>query len=237
LTVRIAGRGSVNPNYNRTLLAIGRNYTMLASAAPGFMFTNWTDGAGNVLTNRATLRFTMVTNLVLTARFADVTRPTLSILTPTPNLRVSNEVFTVTGRANDNVAVGTVYYSLDGSAWTMAATTNNWTNWMAAVRLKPGTNIVQAFAVDFSGNVSPTNSGKVNLVVPPAAAAILGATTYTNAAYTFAVAGAAGYKYTVQASTDLVNWITLQTNIAPFVFVDTNAGEFNQRFYRSVYIP
>ncbi len=83
----------MNPNYNGALLAINENYTMTASAASGFAFTNWTDGSGHVVTNRATLQFTMGTNLTLTANFADVTRPTLSLVTPTANLRVSNTIF------------------------------------------------------------------------------------------------------------------------------------------------
>src|SRR5208337_2537844 len=108
LTVQIVGRGTVNPNYNGALLAINENYTMTASAlsGSGFGLTNWTDGSGKLLTNRATLQFTMVTNLMLTAKFVDVQPPTLSILTPTSNQQWTNGGFTVTGKARDNVAVG-----------------------------------------------------------------------------------------------------------------------------------
>ena len=237
LTVQIAGRGTVNPNYNGTRLAIGRNYAMTASAASGFALTNWTDGSGNLLTNRATLQFMMVTNLTLTANFADVTRPTLNLVTPASYQRVSNTMFTVTGKAGDNVAVGTVCYSLNGSVWTTATTGNHWANWTALVLLKPGTNTVRAYAVDTSGNISPISSGTVNLAVPPAASAALGLAAYGNGRYAFVVSGASGYKYMVQASTDLVNWVSIQTNIAPFTFVDTNLGQFSQRFYRTIFNP
>ena len=47
-----------------------RTTRLTANAQSGFAFTNWTDGSGNLLTNRATLQFTMVTNLALTANFA-----------------------------------------------------------------------------------------------------------------------------------------------------------------------
>ena len=158
--------GSLNPNYtNGTLLAINENYALTANAQSGFAFTNWTDGSGNLLTNRATLRFTMVTNLALRANFLDVTRPTLSLLTPTANQQCTNGTFMVTGKAGDNVAVGTVYYSLNGAAWTAAATTNNWTNWTANLTLTPGTNTVKAYAVDTSGNLSPTNTVNFEYVV------------------------------------------------------------------------
>jgi len=237
LAVRINGKGTVNQNYNGALLAINENYTMTASAASGFAFTNWMNGSGNAMTNRATLQFTMVTNLTLTANFADVTRPALSLVTPASNTRVSNTVFAVTGKAGDNVAVGAVYYSLNGSSWTAATTGNNWTNWTALVILKSGTNTVQAYAVDTSGNTSPTNSNTVNLVVPPGAPATLDSAAYANGQYAFVVSGASGYKYMVQSSTDLVNWVSLQTNTAPFTFTDTNAGQFSQRFYRSIFNP
>jgi hypothetical protein len=91
--------------------------------------------------------------------------------------------------------------------------------------------------VNISGNTSPINSNTVNLAVPPAESATLGSTAYGNGRYAFVVSGASGYKYMVQASTDLVNWVSIQTNTAPFTFVDTNAGQFSQRFYRSVSNP
>jgi hypothetical protein len=99
----------------------------------------------------------MVTNLALQAHFVDITKPTVSIITPTANQQWTNETFTVTGKAGDNVAVGAVYYSLNNAAWTTATTANNWTNWTANLTLTPGTNTVQACAVDTSGNISITN--------------------------------------------------------------------------------
>jgi Fibronectin type III domain len=53
----------------------------------------------------------------------------------------------------------------------------------------------------------------------------------------FTVTGIPGYPYVVEASTDLVNWTVLETNAAPFNFVDTNAANFSRRFYRAVYFP
>lgn len=55
--------------------------------------------------------------------------------------------------------------------------------------------------------------------------------------FTLTVSGVPGYQYVIQASTNLVDWVSVKTNTAPFTFVDTNAGQFNRRFYRSVYIP
>lgn len=69
------------------------------------------------------------------------------------------------------------------------------------------------------------------------AAGNLASTAHAAGQYALIVAGVPGYNYVVQASTDMVNWVPLQTNTAPFTFVDTKAGQFSRRFYRSVYAP
>ena len=79
---------------------------------------------------------------------------------------MSNAVFTVKGKAADNVAVASVFCSVANSAgvgaWTLATGT---TNWSAAVSLAPGTNTVSVYAVDTSGNPSTTNSQKMVYVL------------------------------------------------------------------------
>jgi hypothetical protein len=161
----------VSPNYNGTSLYVGSTYSMTATAGTGFAFTNWTGGISSpsaVLTNGATLQFVMQSNLVLQANFVDVQNPTNSITSPTPGQSWSNGVFAVTGTASDNVAVSNVFYSLNNAAWTSATTANNWSNWTATVNLIAGTNTVQAYAVDTSGNVSTTNSVSFNAVLSTA---------------------------------------------------------------------
>ena len=55
---------------------------------------------------------------------ADYKAPTIQITAPTSGQRWSNAVFTVTGKAGDNVGVSNVLYSVNGSAWAIAATGN-----------------------------------------------------------------------------------------------------------------
>lgn len=57
----------------------------------------------------------------------------------------------------------------------------------------------------------------------------------TNNQFRFTVSGYTGTNYVVQATTNLAtaNWISLTTNAAPFVFIQTNATAFGQRFYRA----
>ena len=72
-----------------------------------------------------------------------------------------------------------------------------------------------------------------NLVVSANTAATLTQPAYANGQYSFTVAGTTGFQYVVQASTNLVNWVSVATNTAPFNFVDSQAGQFQQRFYRA----
>ena len=91
------------------------------------------------------------------ANATDFTPPTNQITAPTPGLLVSNGLYTVTGKARDDVAVSNVLYQLNNGGWNPATTTNQWTNWSVQVPLIQGSNTVQACAVDTTGNVSPTN--------------------------------------------------------------------------------
>ena len=71
----------------------------------------------------------------------------------------------------------------------------------------------------------------------PAFAAVLTPLAPAGGRFAMKVAGVHGHKYVVEASTDLIHWVPMQTNTAPFTFVDAQAGQFSRRFYRSVYLP
>lgn len=98
------------------------------------------------------------------------------------------------------------------------------------------TNQAGIYSVTASDGRNSTSCA-ATLTVYTTAAANLAPATHASGQYALAVAGVPGYKYVVQASTNLVNWVPMQTNTAPFTFVDANAGKFRQRFYRSVYAP
>ena len=59
----------------------------------------------------------------------------------------------------------------------------------------------------------------------------------TNGLFQLNITGVTGLNYAVQASTNMVDWVSLCTNAAPFSFEDSNMDIIPQRFYRSVYIP
>lgn len=92
-------------------------------------------------------------------------------------------------------------------------------------------NVVNSSAPDFAID------GIVNPIVPPGPPAI--APTLTNATWNgtqfqFTLIGTPTSNYVVQATTNLNDnaWTSLQTNAAPFLFIETNALDLPQRFYR-----
>lgn len=79
--------------------------------------------------------------------------------------------------------------------------------------------------------LSPTN--------PPAAPPVFAAPKFMGNQFQFTVTGTAGSNYVVQATINLAapDWISLTTNAAPFLFIETNSASFDQRFYRSMIAP
>jgi hypothetical protein len=82
-----------------------------------------------------------------------------------------------------------------------------------------------------SGSPSTTQP---NVTVGTDVAATLTPLTSAAGSFVFNVTGVPGGQYVVQASTDLKNWTTVQTNVAPFTFQDTTQGS-DRKFYRAYY--
>ena len=152
LTLQINGSGTLKPGLTGQLLTFGKDYTLTAAPLPGSQFTGWQVDGRNF--SNPVLHFTMASNLVITANFADVQSPALTITSPKAGQRWSNELFTVTGTVKDNDTNGTVWCRLNNGPWAAAG---GWSNWSASVCLLPGTNTLLACAVDTAGNHSPTN--------------------------------------------------------------------------------
>jgi hypothetical protein len=88
-----------------------------------------------------------------------------------------------------------------------------------------------ATTYDSAGNQGALSS-EVSYAVP-VTWATLGAAQKVGQQFSFSVSGLTSSQYVVQASTNLVNWVTLQTNTSPFTFVDTNTASYCERFYRT----
>ena len=87
---------------------------------------------------------------------------------------------------------------------------------------------------------SPSGSASslAALTVVETPAATLGTMTRAaNGNFTFPVTGIPGYKYVVQATTDLTHWTAVATNTSPFVYEDKQTGDNDRRFFRAYYDP
>lgn len=70
----------------------------------------------------------------------------------------------VQGTAGGQSGQARVYFQVNGSGWTPAASANGGANWSGSVNLSAGLNVVQAYAIDSSGQQSATQSVDVTYV-------------------------------------------------------------------------
>lgn len=134
-----------------------------------------------------------------------------------------------------SVAGYDIDYGTSSGNYTVGVPVGNVTN--ATIRgLTAGvTYYFVATAFDSSGDVSGY-SPEISYTVGSSGTATLTPTARLQGGhFQFAVSGTTGSQYIVQASTDLVNWVSIMTNTSPFNFVDSNASQFKQRFYRTAY--
>jgi hypothetical protein len=130
-----------------------------------------------------------------------------------------------------NVAGYKIYYGTASHSYSQVVTVDNVTSATISALTAGQTYYYAATTVDAAGNESAFSNEAS--YVTPLPAAVLTAGVQTQGAFSFTVSGTAGQTYVVQASTNLVDWDCLQTNTAPFVFVDAQAAGFSQRFYRT----
>jgi hypothetical protein len=94
------------------------------------------------------------------------------------------------------------------------------------------------YSVVVTNSFGLVTSSSANLsVYASAEATLLDGFVSDDNQFEFWISGVPGFNYSVQASTNLVNWESLTTNAAPFVFDDADYPVFPQRFYRAVFLP
>ncbi|HXC98510.1 MAG TPA: immunoglobulin domain-containing protein, partial [Verrucomicrobiae bacterium] len=92
---------------------------------------------------------------------------------------------------------------------------------------------------NLAGSIASTN---VSLVVNSTTPAMPQVSNpgYINGIFSLTVNGDSGHDYLIQASTNLVDWTTIYTNplpALPFTWNDSDASNFNQRYYRILLGP
>jgi hypothetical protein len=131
-----------------------------------------------------------------------------------------------------SVAGYNVHYGTVSHSYTNVVSAANTTN-AVVIPVTPGvTYYFAATTFDASGNESAYSPEVVYTAPQPAAS--LGNFVYAAKTVSFNVSDNYGAQYAVLASTNLVNWVSIQTNTAPFTFVDSGALAYNKRFYRTV---
>jgi hypothetical protein len=77
-----------------------------------------------------------------------------------------------------------------------------------------------------------TNITVISNAQPPQPPQLTGNFVYTNGTFQFHITSQPGQTNVVYASTNLVNWVPIRTNVGPFTFTDPNAANYPYRFYR-----
>ncbi len=92
----------------------------------------------------------------------DSAKPSIAIVYPRPNTRLTTGTVTVNGTAKDSFGLRSVLVSLNGGEFMEAAGTANWS---IELSLVAGTNVIQAKAIDRGLNESPATTLRIVFVV------------------------------------------------------------------------
>jgi hypothetical protein len=213
-----------------------RNATVVNSIASGAQFPVGT----TTVTSTATDALGNSTNATFAVTVVDTTVTTL-VTCPTSSVYGDPVTFTATVHACPLPPItGTVTF-FEGTValgtGTLGSTDTNGTAQATLVvsNLVAGSHTITA---NYAGDVlhlASTSAG-ATLDVYPTAVPVL---TFDYDAQQTAhvhVEGVSGFKYEIQASTNLVDWVSLQTNLPPIDLMETNNGQFTSRFFRVRYI-
>jgi len=150
-------------------------------------------------------------------------------------LAVQNVVLAWMPSGSTNVVGYKIYYGTASQNYGNSVAVGN-TNVATISGLVEGTTYYfAAIAVDTAGEESPFSNEAVYEV--PSFAATLAVLGESSGGFSFSVSGISGCEYVVESSTDLMNWIPVQTNTAPFTFTDPSAAETPRCIYRAYYLP
>ena len=157
------------------------------------------------------------------------------VLSQFPALAVQNVTLSWMPSSSTNVVGYIIYYGTVSQTYDNSVAVGD-TNVVTISGLVEGTTYYfAASAIDSAGEESPFSNEAVYEV--PSFAATLALLPESADGFSFSVSGFSGYEYVVQSSTDLINWVSVQTNTAPFTFTDTNAASMQQCFYQAYLLP
>jgi hypothetical protein len=174
---------------------------------------------------------------------------TASLISTTLNPALTNQNITFGAKVSPMVAtvlppVGVVQFKSNGtnklgSAVSVSSGAANLT--VLAASLGRNNAVITAEYSDPAGNFSPsTNSLTQSIIavvttVPPSKLSL--APSFVNGVVNAQLSGVAGQTYIIQASADLIHWLSISTNIADtngiVSLIDSNSAAYPSRFYRA----
>ena len=157
------------------------------------------------------------------------------VLFQLPVLATQSVVLAWIPSSDPDVVANRIYYGTASQNYVSQVTVGN-TNRAAVSGLADGvTYYFAATSIDNVGNESAFSNETV--YETPSAAAMLTALPASDGRFSFSLSGVSGYQYVVQASTNLMDWVSVETNTAPFIFTDTNNVSLQSCFYQTFYLP
>jgi hypothetical protein len=156
-------------------------------------------------------------------------------------LSASNQPALLTSVNNSNGQFSFTLSGAAGNSYVIEASTDlvNWSPVFTNVAPFTFTIPINSqYSQQFFRAYGATNTAAPNSTVSPATTpAVLTSAAQINGQFSFTVSGVPGSQYIVEASTNLVDWSEVATNLSPFTFTATNTAQFNQQFFRAVYLP
>ena len=244
VNLRDATGGATNLTYsvangtNGTVGLLGDGYTARFIAAAN------TNGLANftfTATGNGTLFGPINYGILITTTnaVAPNTPPTLAAITN--RTVIAGTTINFTNSASDtNIPAQTLTFSLQGGAAGSSLNSSNGIfNWRPTIAQSPSTNPM-SFIVTDNGTPTMSATQSFTVFVTRPITPTLQSASVTGGAFNMLVTGDTGPDYTIQASTNLANWLPLFTTNSPalpFNWSDPSAAIFNQRYFRVLLGP
>jgi hypothetical protein len=241
---RNAANGQMKVYVDGALQMTGVGPTAPRTAPPSLRIGSIQTGSGAGFL-AATLDDVRLYNFALNAAQIGSLANTPPVLPPISNRTIlAGATLLITNTATDADAPPQVLtYSLVGAPSPPVGANINSSNgqfsWRPAIAQAGTTNLLNVKVSD-NGVPTQTATQAFSVTVTRPAKPTLTSPALSNGQFKLLVSGDAGPDYTIQASTNLVNWVSLSTNnsaVLPFVFTDPSATNFRQRFYRVLLGP
>ena len=150
--------------------------------------------------------------------------------------------YTVIARSTGGAVSNAVVLNVVGPLQISGPSDNRTMNWSGPMVLQTATNILGPY-LDVPGATSPwvmpvTNEPQRYFRLRLAAGPILSPLKVSGSqGVQLTIASVAGLRYTIEVSSNLVDWAPLSVGVAPFTFTDPASAQSPARFYRAIWTP